>query len=385
MNRFFFFIIFLTVVFGVYGGIHYYIYRRCLLIIPVTPQSKDILRIVICFLAALYPVGRILRGYTGHWIFSPFILSGAVWMGLVLYIFIGLIVIDIGRLTFWITGAGQHIPLNIRPILRYLTAIVLGMFVLTVGAVSFINARNSPIITRLDVPIPGLPGNLIGLKLVQITDLHLGAIVSTCSLDRITAMIKPLKPDLIVITGDLIDENADRLNGIKDALTKLNAPLGVYAVTGNHEFYTGVEQSSAFIESAGIQVLRNMMVTVADSLQIIGLDDPTGSRQMGEGGPDLEKALTGYRENLPSILLIHQPVGFEQFARKGINLVLSGHTHGGQLWPINYITRLFYSKPDGLFNIGESILYVSKGAGTWGPPMRFKAPPEIVLIRLVRP
>jgi len=161
--------------------------------------------------------------------------------------------------------------------------------------------------------------------------------------------------------------------------------LGVYAVTGNHEFYAGVEQSSAFMESAGIQVLRNRIVTVADSLQIIGIDDPSGFRQMGEEEPDIERVFMNYHENLPSILLIHQPVGFEQFAGKGIDLVLSGHTHGGQLWPINYIIKLFYSHPTGLFHIGESTLYVSRGAGTWGPPMRFKAPAEIVLVRLVRP
>jgi len=378
------FLIFLFIVFGVYGGLHFYIYSRLLFIIPDTALCINILRIIICFLAALYPVGHILRNYTGHWIFSPFIMAGAVWMGLALYVLLGLVVIDLGRVILWITGIGHSIPHNIRTLLPYGAAIILNIFVIIVGTLAFIEAHKLPTVTKLDVRISDLPSPLEGLRIMQITDLHLDAIVASCRLDRVITCTNALKPDIVVITGDFIDESAHTMNNIKETLSELSAPLGVYAVTGNHEFYAGVEQAVALLESAGIQVLRNRMVTVADSLQIIGLDDPSGSRQTGEGGPDIGKAFADYTPDLPSILLYHQPVRFEQFAAKGVDLMLSGHTHGGQLWPLGYITRLFYKRSIGLFHVGESMLYVSRGTGTWGPPMRFRTPPEIVLIRLVR-
>jgi hypothetical protein len=168
-------------------------------------------------------------------------------------------------------------------------------------------------------------------------------------------------------------------------LKQLKSRYGVLAVTGNHEYYAGVNRAVAIMKSAGIEVLRNEMKVLPCGLQILGVDDPTGSRHMGEPAVDLEKQLSRLDREKPSILLYHQPIHFEKTASFGVGLQLSGHSHGGQLYPIILISRIFYPRTPGLHQIGESKMYVSRGAGTWGPPMRLGSPPEIVHITLRRP
>ncbi len=186
------------------------------------------------------------------------------------------------------------------------------------------------------------------LQLVQLSDLHYGMLTENGKLSRVMERVNELKPDLIVITGDLVDEGVSHMEEMAQPLKLLKSRHGVLAVTGNHEYYAGVNRAVEIMKSAGIEVLRNEMKVLPSGLQILGVDDPTGSRRMGEPAADLEKQLSRLDREKPSILLYHQPIHFEMAASFGVGLQLSGHTHGGQLYPIIYISRMIYPRIPGL-------------------------------------
>ena len=168
-------------------------------------------------------------------------------------------------------------------------------------------------------------------------------------------------------------------------LANLKSRLGVMAIMGNHEFFAGVDRAETIMRRAGIQVLRNEIKVLPGGLQILGVDDPTVYRRRGLPQPDFDGLVKRLDPEKPSILLYHQPLHFEEVAASGMGLQLSGHVHGPQLLPMVPFARLFYSHLRGLSHVGESYLYVSRGVGTGGPPMRLGSPPELVYIRLRSP
>ncbi len=243
-----------------------------------------------------------------------------------------------------------------------------------------------PIRTQpIEVPLDGLPEGLDGFRIVQISDLHLGPLLPVSRVERIVSRTNGLCPDLIAVTGDLADGDVKQERACLAELGKLQAVHGVRFITGNHEYYSGVEQWLEAVRDLGWRVLLNeheILRHRETDLVVIGLPDPAGG---GEGeGPNLAKAMAGVAPETIKLLLYHQPLGAEKAARAGIHLQLSGHTHGGQFFPWSPIVRLFYDYPVGLHRHGPMWLYTSPGTGFWGPPNRFLVPPEITLITLKR-
>ncbi|HSR12041.1 MAG TPA: metallophosphoesterase, partial [Thermodesulfobacteriota bacterium] len=189
-------------------------------------------------------------------------------------------------------------------------------------------------------------------------------------------------PDLVVITGDLVDEAVSHMEEMAGPLSRLRSRHGVIAAMGNHEFFAGVDRAEAIMKEAGIRVLRNQSVVLPGGLQILGVDDPTVYRRTGKPVPDIDGCIRRLDPEKPSILLYHQPIHFEAAAREGIGLQLSGHVHGPQFLPMLPLAKFFYPHYRGLYQEGSSYLYVSRGVGTGGPPMRLGARPELALIRL---
>jgi predicted MPP superfamily phosphohydrolase len=221
-----------------------------------------------------------------------------------------------------------------------------------------------------------------GLTVLQVSDVHYGMLVENGRLSAIIARINELNPDIVVITGDLVDESVSHMERMADPLSKLKSRLGVFAIMGNHEYYAGVDRVVTIMEGAGIRVLRNAVIVFPGGLQLLGVDDPTGARRVGAPVADFDRLVSLLDPRKPSILLCHQPQNFEQAARAGVGLQLSGHTHGSQVFPLRPISHVLFAHLRGLYSQGNSYMYVSRGVGTGGPPMRLGSPPELVYIRL---
>lgn len=223
------------------------------------------------------------------------------------------------------------------------------------------------------------------IKIVQISDVHVGLIIRERKLQKIANEVKKLSPDILVSTGDLVDGQIDHLDGLSDILRDIDTKYGKYAITGNHEFYRGIEQSLSFIKKSGFSVLRNEGIFIEElNLNIIGVDDPEALR-FGDISETTESELLKKFQNGGFILLLkHRPI-VDSDSRGLFDLQLSGHTHKGQFFPFSLVTALYYEKHAGcLVKANGCYLYTSKGTGTWGPPIRIFAPPEITLIKLKR-
>jgi uncharacterized protein len=375
------FLIFFSVVTSIYSATHYYIYRLFIRFAEPSRTLRRIVGLLFLFLVIAFPVSRILSWFDFN-AFNYFLaLTACTWMGLALYLFIFALGSDALFLVFRVLRVNPWRAWeNPRSAKRWFLAAVVGC-VFLIGVVALWEARDIRV-TRLDIPLANLPKDLDGFSIVQISDFHYGVLNLNRRLDKVVNLANGLHADMIVITGDLVDESVAHMEEMAPSLARLKCRVGIYAVTGNHDYYAGVQRVTRIMREAHIKVLRNELEVLPGGLQILGIDDPTGTRRMGEPGADFEKLVGGVDPSKPSILLYHQPIQFEKTAKAGIGLQLSGHTHGGQLYPIIYISQQIYPWTPGLHQIGNSYLYVSKGAGTWGPPMRFFAPPEIVHIRL---
>jgi predicted MPP superfamily phosphohydrolase len=230
---------------------------------------------------------------------------------------------------------------------------------------------------KVRILTPKLPETATPIRIAQISDLHLGLIHRDEALAPIVARLQALDPDMIVVTGDIVDAQINHLEGLAALWQQLDPPLGKYAITGNHEFYAGLDQSLDFLDQSGFKVLRNEHVDVGAWLKLVGVDDP------GRGGQVDENAALGTASPRFTVLLKHRPDIVESSLGR-FDLQLSGHTHKGQIFPFSLITGLAYPRQAGFYELAKgSALYTSRGTGTWGPPMRIGAPPEISIFELV--
>lgn len=249
------------------------------------------------------------------------------------------------------------------------------------------NMRAPVSLVRVPVTLPRLRGTR-SWRVVQLSDIHVGPTIGREFLDQIVDRVNAERPDLVVITGDLVDGSVESLSAHVAPLARLAAPEGVYFITGNHEYYSGAVEWCDHLESLGVRVLRNHCCAIGgeDGFTLAGVDDWT-AHQFARLAPghthDLEGALRGAHPERPVVLLAHQPKSVREAAARGVDLQLSGHTHGGQLFPFNYLVRVQQPYVAGLAQVNERTqIYVSRGTGYWGPPMRLGAPAEITVLTL---
>jgi len=248
---------------------------------------------------------------------------------------------------------------------------------------SLVNGRRSPALEEMTVSLDKLPAEVSGFTLVQLSDLHLGPLTSVDRLCGIVDRVNGLSPDLVVITGDLIEPDIDQEATCCRCLGGIKARYGVLAVAGNHDYQAGYERFLRVASCSQITVLQNERRLIAGAIQVAGVDEAAG-RSSAEGGADLAKALAGSDPDRPVILLAHRPDGFDGAVRKGIDLQLSGHLHAGQIPPMDGLIWLLSPYSYGLVARGRSHIYTSCGTGTAGPPMRLFSRNEIVRFTLVR-
>ncbi|GAA1933808.1 metallophosphoesterase [Streptomyces durmitorensis] len=236
-----------------------------------------------------------------------------------------------------------------------------------------------PRVKRVTVPLAKLPRGAHGFRIAVVSDIHLGPILGRGFTQRVVDTINGTQPDLIAVVGDLVDGSVEDLGPAAAPLAQLRARHGTYFVTGNHEYFSGAEQWVDHVRELGLRPLENAR-TELPGFDLAGVDDVAGE---SEGhGPDFAKALGDRDRSRASVLLAHQPVVIHDAVKHGVDLQLSGHTHGGQLWPGNFIADLANPTLAGLERYGDTQLYVTRGAGAWGPPVRVGAPSDITVVEL---
>ena len=372
------FLIFLAVALSLVGGMHYYIWARLVRDLHLPQAWARGLTLAVIALGVSMPATLLAARLLRVWAVRPAIWLAFIWMGVAFLLVCFLGIADLGRLLAFLVARARG-PLEADPERRLLLARTLaagvGGVVAGLSAVGVRSALAGVEIKELDISLRGLPQALAGFRLVQISDVHVGPLLRKDWVAHVVEQIRALSPDLVAITGDLVDGRVHEIREHVAPLSRLEARHGVYFVTGNHEYYSGVEDWYAHLPSLGVRPLRNERVEVAPGLELAGIEDPTGD-------PDLAAALQGRDPARALVLLAHQPRQFPEAARHGVPLTLSGHTHGGQIWPFSWIVALAQPYLAGLHRRGESQLYVSRGTGFWGPPMRVFAPAEITLLRL---
>src|SRR4051812_20793489 len=293
------------------------------------------------------------------------------------------------------SGAGRqagHVtatPLPRRLFLARSLAVTAGAVALGTAGTGAYFANSAPVVRRVPVILAGLDPALDGLRIVTFSDSHLSATYGGRRFEWVVELVNAQRPDVVAIVGDLVDGDVSELREDVAPLADLVSRQGVYFVTGNHEYFVDTTAWLRHLPTLGIDVLRNERVAIgrgAATFDLAGIDDRTAASSGVPGhGADLDAALDGRDDATPVVLLAHQPVMVEQAAAAGVDLQLSGHTHGGQLWPFDYAIRLDQPAVEGFSRHGDTQLYVTSGVGYWGPPMRVGARPEVTVVELRSP
>ena len=378
-------LIFLGVITGLTVGTHYYLWAR-LIRDPMWPSPwRQIATVALVALALSIPASMMAWRTLPRNVAIPVSWVGYVWMG---SMFLLLVLLWGGELARWSWVKYASIASvngGRREFLAQLLAGGAGAFGLALSGWGVWSAIRPVEVKRVAVRLKKLPGSLSGLRIVQLTDMHVGLTIGREFVEDVVQKVNALEPDIVAITGDLIDGSVQDLGRAVAPLGEIRAKLGTFFVTGNHEYYSGADSWLAFLGGIGIKALRNERVELeknGDSIHLAGVDDWT-AHQFGNGhGSDMARAMDGRDSTKPVVLLAHQPIHFDQAREHGVDLQISGHTHGGQIFPFGFLTRLAQPFVSGLHRRGDSQIYVSSGTGYWGPPMRIAAPAEITLIEL---
>lgn len=378
------FIFFIIIVLLVYGTTNYYLYRRIMQAASLSGTAQVALMVLIWIAISAFPLGHALGekfqiSRIVTWI-------GAFWLAIMFYGVLIAVLIDLIRGIDMLTGWLPNWVINDRVQTGRLLLAVCGVGLLVLFTAGRIRTLY-PVIREHRIEIK-LPEGISEYNIAVISDVHLGVLVGPKQLNRIISMVNDLGADICLVDGDLIDESPTRLEWAIDPLKQLDAPDGVWAVTGNHEFYAGLGKAQRFIEDCGMMLLRNEMVEIPDKIRLVGLDDETGSRDIKSPFVPIKNILGGGDSVLPTVLMHHTPRRMKEAAGAGIDVMISGHTHAGQLWPTKYIVRAIFGvwqglttfrRPDG----GMMSFFLMNGTGNWGPPMRIDATPDILHLILV--
>ena len=392
-----------AVVLVVIGSLARYLWVRLVRDTTAPGRVRRRLSVLLGVLAALPVAALLLRGRVPHRIGTPLEWVAFLWLGIAFYLLLALLVLEpvravAGRLlrrrefpapvpTADPAPAPDGAPRRVflaRSLAAGAGAVALG----TAGAGAWA-ANSAPVVRRVPVTLANLDPALDGLRIVTFSDGHLSATYGGRRFERLVEIVNAQRPDVVAIVGDLVDGDVDDLREDVAPLADLVSDQGVYFVTGNHEYFVDTTAWLRHLPTLGVEVLRNERVAIGRggaSVDLAGIDDRTAASSGVPGhGADLDAALDGRDDATPVVLLAHQPVMVEQARAAGVDLQLSGHTHGGQLWPFDYAVRLDQPAVQGWSRHGGTQLYVTPGAGYWGPPMRVGARPEVTVVELRSP
>lgn len=438
------FLLVVVVVLALLGGVHWYVWKRLVRDVTVAGGMARRLGTVAAFVLPLLSVAALVSGRAGapFWLQQVVAWPGYLWLALLLYVTLALLVGEAVRplLRRWparraATGAPAEASANDiakdtaragTPVVAAgggggllpeaeeepaptepeeepaptepeapaagATAVSRRLFVsrvvggaaaaAAVGTVGYgtYGVMRGPRVKRVTVPLAKVPRAAHGYRIAVVSDIHLGPVLGRAHSQRIVDAINATQPDLIAVVGDLVDGTVENLGPAAEPLAQLRARHGAFFVTGNHEYFSGADAWVDHVRELGLRPLRNERLEIAAGFDLAGVDDVAGESE-GQG-PDFVAALGDRDRAKAAVLLAHQPIVIHDAVRHGVDLQLSGHTHGGQLWPGNYLADLANPTVAGLERYGDTQLYVSRGAGAWGPPVRVGAPSDITLVQL---
>lgn len=375
-------VLFLITFFLIYAAVHLYAYLKVKSALS-SGITTSIFIAIFMLLMVFAPVLIRISEKQGLEFFARLLsYIGYTWMGILFLFTTVSIIIDIYCLTVHLAGSilkmnlGALIP---SPKFSFLIPLLISMLIAIYGYLEARNIRTE----KITVISYKIPENVGRLRIVQISDVHLGLIVRKDRLERILKEIKKADPDILVSTGDLVDGQINSLPGLAGMLREINPRYGKFAVTGNHEFYAGLNQSIEFIKEAGFSILRGEGLTIEGLFNIAGVDDPAGRNYGLFKNIEENELLSSLPNGKFTILLKHRPI-LNKDSIGLFDLQLSGHTHKGQIFPFGLFTKIFYPTDSGYLPLrNNSHLYISRGSGTWGPPIRFLSPPEVTVIEIL--
>ena len=370
---------------GVLVGFLYFVWQR-LAVAPAWGQRwiRFAVALVLLVLTAFA-----LAGFDvwGGWL-TPAQVRPAVWVGQAflatcLYLFLGLVPVWLVCVVIWLVGRGPDRGRDARRRVNRVASPLVAAVAVGVTAYGAVEAA-TPAVTRFEVSSPQLPQEFDGMQVALITDLHAGAVRSAAFTRQVVDLTNAAHPDLVVIAGDLEDGTAARYAPEIAPLADLEAPLGVFVTTGNHEMYRDTANWVTAFEEVGLTVLANKAVPLerdGATITVAGVHDLVGE---GEWAPDFDAALGATDADAFTLFVAHQPLAALDIEGRGVDLQLSGHTHGGQMWPINYLVPLQQPMLEGMATVAGTTVVTSRGAGEWGPAVRVAAPPEVPIVTLRR-
>ena len=377
------FIIFIGIFLTLYGLLHFYFYRKVTRAFNLSLTSNIIFIIVLCLLVLSPIIMRFLEGKSPEAVSSSVTYIGYLWMSIIFLLFaFNLIAYLYSGIIYISSRVFNSSLIKLIPDKRLILSVVilLTAFINLYGIFEAWNIKTERLTFRTDK----LPEGVEKLRIVQISDIHLSQINGVKLVNRITGIIFDLNPDLLVSTGDLIDDGLREPDKVQVLFSTIKTKYGKYAVTGNHEFFGDTLKKLKFTEKCGFKLLRNRSVKINNFINIAGVDDPAANSNGIVKAVDESIVIDGFSPDKINIFLKHQPRIKKNNIGK-FDIQLSGHTHGGQIFPFNYLVGLMYKYMRGLYNLGgNSYLYVSRGTGTWGPPVRFLRPPEITVIDFIK-
>ena len=363
-----FFFVFLLV----WTGLNAYVLSRLLSVPFVARHVPAPLTIAVIVVLACGYLGARLAGYYRLGRYPRWLeYLGAQWIGVAFLLFVAFLAADL------VSGFGFFFN---WPPLRTAALLV----ALALAAIAMVQARRAPAVTSYEFSWPELPPEADGLVMVAASDLHLGLILGPRWASRLAAQLAALRPDMLFLVGDIFEGEPSTYAAWLPVLQLFQAPRGVYMVTGNHELYAGGEKILDLMRRAGFQMLRDASFAPLPGLVITGVDDPAFRHGKQSHTEAVARSLAARPEGA-TVVLSHRPIEYDRAAQSGVKLMISGHTHAGQIWPFRYLTRTAFRLVAGRYDIGALAVIIGRGTGTWGPRMRLWKPGEIVKITLRRP
>ena len=375
--------LFFIIFFAVYSAVNFYIFIRGWQAISHIPILKPFYIIIFLLSALAYIIAKIFNSKLPALIYDILLWPGSFWFAFMLYFFLFIVLIDFSRLLNYLFSIyPSFITSNFQTakLVTFISVILISSIIIIAG---YLNTRNIKI-NHVEIEIPRKASKLGELNVVLVADFHLNPVNDRNLLDKIVRKINELNADIVLIPGDIVDDRVEILKrkNIGKELSEIKSKYGVYVSNGNHEFINGVEGADKYLREFNLNVLRDSAVLIENSFYILGREDRSKPSFTNKRRKSLGEILKEVDRSFPVIVIDHTPLGFSETVEENIELQLSGHTHHGQMFPLNFITNMIYEVSWGYLKKEKTQFYVTCGVGTWGPPVRLGSDSEIVKLAI---